>query len=571
MERGTIIRFLIFLSGVSCNTLDAFTVRVVPSVVYDFKSDAEKKLHRLLSKMKGSSGAVALHSQNLPEHSYKEWCEIDYVLITPRGILVLELKGGRVERSDDGIWKFKDRFGKVHTKSEGPFDQAKSGMYALKDALEHSLGRSKLAHVSFGWGCVFPDTIHVPHLTETTSDTIIAAKECKTAETLSIALRKLSDYWFSKKARHRDLSATEIQSIHMALRPSFEITPALATKVDSIFQKMVSLTQGQYMIVDAADESQRILCSGGAGTGKSLVAMEVARREANKGKRVAFISSGALFGAYVKETLAPSGVTFVELKPSGRKLLLNKGETFDCIIVDEAQDMMNWGLLDVFSAILKDGFEAGNWHLFLDPNNQRGVLGSYEEDAFEYARGISDHAVKLKRNCRNTPQIITQTQMLTGADIGVSQLDGQGEKVRIRTYENSEALANLLIEQLNEWQRDGVDLRDVTLLSAEAVDESILSILRGKWSGRLYILNRDTVNARPLNKIAVSDIRSFKGLESKYIIVLGLDRFENEPSHIRSIYIGLTRANAILSLFIPREKQPIIDELYLAYLETAQT
>ena len=116
-----------------------------------------------------------------------------------------------------------------------------------------------------------------------------------------------------------------------------------------------------------------------------------------------------------------------------------------------------------------------------------------------------------------------------------------------------------------------MDLRDVTLLSAEAVDESILSILRGKWSGRLYILNRDTVNARPLNKIAVSDIRSFKGLESKYIIVLGLDRFENEPSHIRSIYIGLTRANAILSLFIPREKQPIIDELYLAYLETAQT
>ena len=60
------------------------------------------------------------------------------------------------------------------------------------------------------------------------------------------------------------------------LRPSFEISPALSLKVDSLYQKMVSLTQQQYEIVDAAEESDRILCTGGAGTGKSLVAMEVA-------------------------------------------------------------------------------------------------------------------------------------------------------------------------------------------------------------------------------------------------------------------------------------------------------
>ncbi len=545
-------------------------MKVVPSVVYDFKSGAEKKLHRLLSKMKGTSGAVALHSQNLPEHSYKEWCEIDYVILTRKGILVLELKGGRVGRDQDGIWQFKDRFGKIHKKSEGPFEQASSGKYALRAALSNLLGESKVRHVSIGWGCVFPDTVHVPQLAETPAEAIISAPDCKTAETLSIALERLADYWFNKKGYYRKLEGPELHQLHMTLRPSFEVTPALSARVDSVFQKMVSLTESQYMIVDAADASQRILCSGGAGTGKSLVAMEVARREAGKGKRVAFISSGALFGAYVSEGLAPAGVEFIELDVSGKGLLLADGEIFDCLVVDEAQDMMNWGLLDAFTRILKNGFEGGNWHLFLDPNNQHGLLGSYEADAFEYAREISDHAVKLKRNCRNTPQIITQTQMLTGADIGVSQLEGQGEKVRIRNYKDPAGCMGLVVEQLKEWQRDGVDLREVTILTAVTIKETFPLGLPGAWASRIYELSKETVNARHLNRVALCEIRKFKGLESKYVMIVGLEQFDGEPSCIRQIYTGLTRANAMLSVLVPVGKQPLIDQLYIAYLESNQ-
>jgi hypothetical protein len=545
-------------------------MKVVPSVVYDFKSNAERKLHGLLNKMKRTSGSVALHSQNLSMHSYKEWCEIDYVLITRKGILVLELKGGRVSRNIEGIWQFKDRFGKIHKKSEGPFEQASSGKYALRKALSNMLGESKIHHVSIGWGCVFPDTVHVPQLVETPAEAIIRASDCRTAETLSIALERLADYWFSKKGYYEELEVKEIRQLHMALRPSFEITPAISARVDSVFQKMVSLTESQYLIVDAADESQRVLCSGGAGTGKSLVAMEVARREAGKGKRVAFISSGSLFGAYVREGLTPAGVKFIELDATGKQLHLKDGDIFDCIIVDEAQDMMNWGLLDLFTQILKDGFERGNWHLFLDPNNQRGLSGSYEADAFEYARGISDHAVRLRQNCRNTPQIITQTQMLTGADIGVSQLEGQGEKVRMRNYEDSGDCARLVVEQLKEWQSDGVDLREVTVLTGTDVKDTFPRGILGAWSARMYELTKDTVNVRPLNKVAVCGIRKFKGLESKYIVIIGLEQFASDPSSIRLLYTGLTRANAILSVMIPVSIQPLIDKLYATYFESTQ-
>ena len=78
------------------------------------------------------------HSVNLPEHQYKQWAEIDFLLISNKGILVFEVKGGRVSR-ENGVWIHTDRFGRRHEKSEGPDEQAKTAMYSLRDKLEKKL------------------------------------------------------------------------------------------------------------------------------------------------------------------------------------------------------------------------------------------------------------------------------------------------------------------------------------------------------------------------------------------------------------------------------------------------
>ena len=538
-------------------------MKVVPSVVYDFKSVAEKKLHHLLSKMKGTSGGVALHSQNLPEHSYKEWCEIDYVLITRMGILVLEVKGGRISRDDDGIWNFTDRFGVVHKKSEGPFEQAASGKYALKDALKNHMGASRVERLSFGWGCVFPDTAHVPGFSEAPQESILGAAACKTAGTLSVALAQLQKYWFSKKNFYRELSGDEIHEIHMALRPTFEVSPALSSRVDSIIRKMVSLTDSQYTIVDAADDCQRLICTGGAGTGKTLVAIEVARREAAKGKRVGFISSGVLFGAYLKQALAPDGVEFLGLEPMlGSAQLLGNDRRFDCLVLDEAQDMMNFDLLDLLGRILVGGLEDGNWHLFLDPNNQQGLLGTYDEDAFSYVKELSDHSLRLKQNCRNTPQIILQTQLLTGADIGVSKLDGQGEKVILRKFTDSENCRKLITDQIKQWQMEGAELEEMTLLTLGDFSEAFPGGFCGSIGSKLYELTPDAVQVRPKGRLAYCRAAEFKGLESSYIIFAGLEGLTEGTIALRKFYIGLTRANALLAIYYPEGLQSLVDAFY---------
>jgi hypothetical protein len=542
-------------------------MRIIPSVVYEFNSDAERKLFEMLREVELGGGAVALHSQNLPEHDYKEWCEIDYVLILPEGVFALELKGGRVTRNGSGIWEFTDRFGNIHKKSEGPFDQASSGKYALKKALESALGASNLSHVSFGWGAVFPDTVHVPRLTETPDETVIDASGCKTPVSLEASLQKLAAYWFKKKKYYKRLSREEMHEIHMALRPTFELIPALSARVDEVYRKMVGMTERQFEIVDAVDESDRIICTGGAGSGKSLVAMEVARREAQKERKVAFVSPGGLFGAHVRESLVPAGVCFVELDIQQGKLNCPDSGVFDCIVVDEGQDMMNWGLLDEFTRILKDGVEQGCWYIFLDPNNQKGLQGRFEQDAFDYVSKLVDTPLKLKSNCRNTPQIILQTQLLTGADIGVSRLDGEGEKVIMRTYSSRHESATLIIDIIKKWKGEGAELSEITLLTAGPFEDAFPDGLPGPWKSRTYELDEETVNSRATDGLATARITAFKGLESKYIIVTGLENISDEDVDVRTLYTGMTRANVMLFILIPNESEPLFNKWTEAHLK----
>jgi hypothetical protein len=89
---------------------------MIPSVIHrETKSNAERKVFDLLENLEMEDGWTALHSLNVSEHQYKQWCELDFVIVGPEGIIVLEVKGGGVE-CKDGIWHFTNRIGEVKKK-----------------------------------------------------------------------------------------------------------------------------------------------------------------------------------------------------------------------------------------------------------------------------------------------------------------------------------------------------------------------------------------------------------------------------------------------------------------------
>ena len=129
---------------------------IPPYMGEEIKSSAEKKMFEVLQNLDMKSTYV-LHSLGLPRHRSKIYGEVDFVVLCPRGVACLEIKGGRVE-CREGKWYFTNRYGKESVKPEGPFAQVSGNMFSLRDILKKRFqADDRLKNVQMACGVVFPD------------------------------------------------------------------------------------------------------------------------------------------------------------------------------------------------------------------------------------------------------------------------------------------------------------------------------------------------------------------------------------------------------------------------------
>src|SRR5262245_951546 len=110
-------------------------MRLIPNVLLRARSNAEAKVFEVLKSVELGDQWLAFHSVNCSEHEYKQWCEMDFLLVGPSGLFVLEVKGGRIGVRD-GVWTYTDRYDRSSSSTEGPFVQARTAMHAMKVLLE---------------------------------------------------------------------------------------------------------------------------------------------------------------------------------------------------------------------------------------------------------------------------------------------------------------------------------------------------------------------------------------------------------------------------------------------------
>ncbi|MFC2156508.1 nuclease-related domain-containing protein [Acidobacteriota bacterium] len=112
---------------------------MIPDFIHkDCRSNAERKLFDRF-KTELSDNYIVLHSYGISRHHKKVSSEIDFIILSPRGILCIEVKGGRIDY-DRGVWYFTDRFGEMYAKKESPFEQVRSNMFALRRSIFSRFG-----------------------------------------------------------------------------------------------------------------------------------------------------------------------------------------------------------------------------------------------------------------------------------------------------------------------------------------------------------------------------------------------------------------------------------------------
>lgn len=512
-------------------------VRIIPGEIsVHVKSTAERRVFAQLKALSDPNG-IALHSVNLPEHAYKRVGEVDFVIVTSDVLLVVEVKGGPLSQRD-GMWHVGGRYTPLTIKAEGPFDQARSGMFELEKELKQVLGASRMARVATGFLVITTD-IDLPPSTEYAPETYLGATRWNRGRGLAEALERARRYWRMRNSHaDRQIPASLRDEIVKAIRPQFERVPTLATRVNELDARFELLTTEEMAFFDRFSDNARIRCEGGAGSGKTFLAAEAARRRASE-KRVLLTCESPLLANFLESRLGLPNITVL---PFGR-LVDNIAEPYDLLIVDEAQDLMSFECLDVLDRLLKDGLEDGRWVFMMDPNNQRLKSSNFDPDAYGHLASISQTVLRLPHNCRNTEQIVRQTQMHTAADLGIA-MAGNGVPVIFCSVHDKADEAAKLDGYLNGLLAEDVHPRDVTIVSIDGTWDTTAARRSARFGRIVRLANLIGVDPLP-DRISWASVDEVKGLENRFVCIVDLDE-QSLEGRLDALYVAMTRPRAAL-------------------------
>ena len=91
-------------------------------------------------------------------------------------------------------------------------------------------------------------------------------------------IKNIYSFFEKKISNPRELTPIDIQHLSNYIRPNIDLVPKLKTSIDETNLRLVKGTNEQYSVLSSALENERILCTGGGGTGKTLLAIEIAKR-----------------------------------------------------------------------------------------------------------------------------------------------------------------------------------------------------------------------------------------------------------------------------------------------------
>lgn len=521
-------------------------MRMVPYSPSLRASNAERKVFYALKSIERTTDTYCFHSLALPNHAYKACCEIDFLILGPEGIFALEVKGGGVSCNEKGMWIMTDRDGREHMHREGPFKQVQGNFFALLDRLKQSLPPDEYRSMAKGWGVVFPDCAFEVNSVEWDNATVA---DQRLIGHLSTWLENLVRYYQKKCGCNSGsrIAPDTLRSLRRLLRPIFERFQSLAGEIDTAEMTVNTLTEDQSHAVDIFEANPRVLCCGGAGTGKTFLALELARRNLSENRTVTLCCSTPWLKNFLDAKISHPALNVLTIEQLRRR----SGQPIpsDVLIVDEGQDMMNMQDLDALDKIPARGLTAGCWSFFYDCNNQTGLVGRWDPKSLDFLKSIGATQIPLTRNCRNTRQIVDEVARRTGCQMG-SKEQGEGPSVKAVRVRQGDCPAKTLESTMESLLGNGISSSQITILSPLRWDDSSVSSLPGNLLKEIVQLDEYSLRSFPPSRISFARIQDFKGLENTAIILVDIDQDILKASPPSMVYVGMSRARAYLVLII---------------------
>jgi hypothetical protein len=480
--------------------------------------------------------------------------EIDLLVLWPGvGMAAIEVKGGKVS-IDNGQWYQSDRSGKHKIKS--PVAQSQSSLHALKDWLEDQLGTRLSSRSAYMVSLPYTDVAHDWTMAGCPRSLILDQTESKSPAEL---VRHAIEHEGGGAA---PLAPAFLERIVRKLSGNLDtdVEPSSTAQEDEAAQD--HLTERQAVLLQATRSLPRIRFTGGAGSGKTWLAVEKARVLSKQGKRVGLFCYNKGLGQYLQDRVSTwrqarpvftgefheyvrglgvpdgSGQDYFDVEmPRLLKELAAKmdpADRLDAVVVDEAQDFapLWW---DALLACTKDP-EGGEVYAFMD--DRQDVYRRWGGATADLTTGPTATFVPIHvdDNLRNTRKIAETLKPFAGdhftprgsTGLPVRRVECPAEDALGVADECVDALigegwANNQIALLTTKERHPVHL---DFFERGATEEYWREFHAGE--GEFY-----------------GHVLGFKGLE-RSVVVLCVNGFKDMERAAEQLYVGLSRARSLL-------------------------
>lgn len=516
--------------------------------------------------------------------------QIDFLLVCEAGVIIVEVKGGKVGIEQGFFYYEVSRERKFMDRS--PFDQASDYMYALINNKIISSSQLFLSTV-----CAFPHT-YMEHTSANPNADLgykLWAKKQQDSSDCSFAdfvIDILNSDKDKKGWRRPMLSSKEVEIAIQSLLFTFRDRSSNVYSERGMEAILERLNIDNLSAFQSLQKNDRLFIEGGPGTGKTTIAK--AYIEKFHTLRGLYLCWNKLLEAKINKEIIGCGLTncrveqfasFVfslqskvdngivitlEELSEGRSLeklnsLFNsiREQTdfvpYDYIIIDEAQDVLDKGavqLLNSLTAVTHDGISSGRYLVFFDTeqgyNHQNRQI---DEIADAVAQNGARFVLDVNKRVPTNKEIVSFAKSLLEGESAIELFD----RINAENYDSVKTLyfngAKSLIKHLNavkaEIREGSRNWNDYVVLADSSTKHELVSESEMFYDRIATIDGIKELNVRNIcsdtGELPFTSILSYKGLESKHVILVINGRQEVNQLEL---YIGMTRAIIDLQILI---------------------
>lgn len=476
--------------------------------------------------------------------------ECDFIVTSPEyGYLCIEVKGGSDMQIDvnNRVWHLVDSYG-GHDLNRSPYEQVEENMYFLKKTFRNRMGAD--------FPGIYASCVMFPFYKLPNSPLISDRNEECTIDKIDMGnLKKkiiqIFNVWGRDSYRARAFNRTFYDAFIEMIKKKIAVAAAAGALIELKKSQLdiVNRVQDNYMYF--LSNIRQFYIRGGAGTGKTWLAMKLANDEAKYGKDVLLACASKPLASMIRDNVVDQVEVYdiealfnlISNNEYNLQAPLFEGiedniradcRKYDSIFIDEAQDFTpEWAY--VIRLLLKNDKESRLGVFYDDVQILR-------EESFADAFMIDIPPFLLRENIRNTSSIYDWTTERTNLGMDVISNPVEGPKPKVEYMRGYRQLTNRLQNLFKEYLVDEDVMASSMTVLVDDVTEFMDKYKDGiaKWT---FVEQR----TNKYGEIFVSGIGDFKGLESDMVIYI-----HKEDISANLNYIAYTRAKYYLIELILR-------------------